>query len=161
MNNMKRLIAVMLMLTLVLCCVACAQPQNNPSTSAPKTEPSSEPTSSATQPTTTNPTTAPTPSHTVKVVDEEGNPVAGIAVQLCDDGSCYNPQITNEEGIAAFFMPGITGAKARIYAATSAPTYPYNRTDCTIDVLDGMDAEGYLYFGDSNTITLTVTKVAA
>ena len=159
MNNMKRLIAVMLVLTMALCLVACGAQGNDPTT-AKKPDPTTKP---ATQPTTTTPTAAPTdpaPSHTVKVVDQDGNPVAGIAVQLCDNGSCFDPQVTNEEGIASFFMPGIEGAKARIYALMSDPTHPYGRTDYTIDVMDGMDEEGYMKFNENTEITLTMTKVA-
>lgn len=156
MKNMKRLIAVMLMLTLALCCVACGGEQNPSTTTTQETEPSSEPSSSATQPSTTNP---PTPSHTVLVVDQDGNPVEGIAIQLCDEGSCYNPVATNENGIAEFFMHGIVGAKAKIYALKSNPTEPYGKPGYTIDANDTADEEGYIHFGDSTTITLTVTKV--
>lgn len=39
-------------------------------------------------------------TYTVKVVDENGDPVANAAVQICKD-SCL-PGVTNEEGVAIF-----------------------------------------------------------
>ena len=38
---------------------------------------------------------------TVKVVDENGNAVSGINVQVCDDQNCFI-STSNEEGIATF-----------------------------------------------------------
>jgi hypothetical protein len=143
MKNMKRLIAVMMVLTLALCFVACTEPQQNPgASSSEKPAPSSttsEPTSSSTQK-----EEDPEPSHIVKVVDQDGNPVAGVYVQLCDNGSCYAPVVTNEEGIAEFFKPGITGAMTKV-----------------------MKADGYTFSNEytnfaegENTVTLTITKNA-
>ncbi len=53
---------------------------------------------------TTEPTEAPDPSHTVKIVDEGGNPIAGVFVQICLD-TC-TPAQTDANGIASYFdMP--------------------------------------------------------
>ena len=41
-------------------------------------------------------------SYTVTVVDQEGNPVSGVMVQMCKD-SCI-PGVTNDAGVAAFRM---------------------------------------------------------
>jgi hypothetical protein len=38
-------------------------------------------------------------TYTVKVVDANGAPVAGAAVQFCDDNGCRMPVATNAEGI--------------------------------------------------------------
>ena len=38
-------------------------------------------------------------TYTVKVVDASGAPVAGAAVQFCDDNGCRMPVATNAEGI--------------------------------------------------------------
>ena len=39
----------------------------------------------------------------VKAVDRDGNPVANVFVQLCDDSTC-TPVMTDAQGIAAFTM---------------------------------------------------------
>lgn len=59
-------------------------------------------------------------SYTIKVVDTQGNPIPGVAVQLCKD-SCL-PGVTNAEGVATFrtveddykvsFMTALTGYEA-------------------------------------------------
>ena len=42
-------------------------------------------------------------TYTVTVVDQDGNPVAGVKVQMCDDsGLCLIPTATNDEGIATY-----------------------------------------------------------
>ena len=148
MNNMKRLVAVMLVLTLALCLVACAQPQpTNPTENQPTTKPTTQPT---TQPTTA-PTDPKTPSHSVTVVDQDGNPVAGIYVQLCDDGNCYFPVQTNESGVAEFFLENLNGpAKVK---TISLEGYEADTT--------GTDAEGYIKFPDGSTsVTLKIIKIA-
>lgn len=38
-------------------------------------------------------------TYLVRVVDEEGNPIAGAMVQICEGTAC-NPGVTNAEGIA-------------------------------------------------------------
>lgn len=160
MNNMKRLIAVMLVLTMALCLVACGAQGNDPTT-AKKPDPTTKP---ATQPTTTTPTTAPTepakPTHIVKVVDQDGNPVANIPVQVCDKNACYDALPTNENGIVEFYLPGIEDAKARILPSGSNPIYPINTQEYTIDANDAADADGYIYFGENTELTFSVTKVA-
>jgi hypothetical protein len=159
MKNMKRLIAVMLVLTMALCLVACGG-QNDTPTTTQKPNSTNKPT---TQPT-TQPTTAPTepakPSHTVKVVDQDGNPVSNIPIQLCDNNACYDAKPTDENGIVEFFLPGIEKAKARILPLGSNPIYPINRQDYTIDANENADADGYILFGENTEIVLTVTKVA-
>ena len=44
-------------------------------------------------------------SYAIELVDEEGNPIVGALVSLCQNkegGICYMPSYTNEEGIAYF-----------------------------------------------------------
>lgn len=39
----------------------------------------------------------------IKVVDEEGNPISGVIVQMCDDGgSCRKPVTTGDDGTAGY-----------------------------------------------------------
>ena len=65
--------------------------------------------------------------YTIKVVDESGNPVSGVMVQLCKD-SCV-PKVTNSDGLAEYPVDEVEdGYKASI---TKLP-------------------EGYVYEGEEN-----------
>lgn len=42
-------------------------------------------------------------TYTITVVDQDGNPVADVEVQMCNvDGICLLPTVTNDSGIATF-----------------------------------------------------------
>lgn len=142
MNTMKRLIAVMLILTIALCVVACTQPQDNGSKPSNNSKPTGT-SSTTTQPSSTTKPGDPEPTYFVKVVDENGAPVAGIIVSLCDDNGCYDPAMTDAEGIAVFYNQGLTGAKAVVFKANG---YEFSTE--------------YTKFEGSNTITITVTAIA-
>lgn len=142
MNTMKRLIAVMLILTIALCVVACTQPQDNDSKPSNNSKPTGT-SSTTTQPSSTTKPGDPEPTYFVKVVDENGAPVAGIIVSLCDDNGCYDPAMTDAEGIAVFYNQGLTGAKAVVFKANG---YEFSTE--------------YTKFEGSNTITITVTAIA-
>jgi hypothetical protein len=146
MKNMKRLIAVMMVLTLALCFVACTQPQQNPGTTttqapAPTTSTTTVPSSS---------TVIETPDYIVYVVDQDGNPVIGAEVILCDEGSCI-PGTVEENGAEYYLFKALKGAaKAKI---TGVPE------GYTIDPVE--DPDGYTYLAEGETtITLKATKVA-
>ena len=143
MNTMKRLIAVMLILTIALCVVACTQPQDNGSKPTNNSKPTGTSGSTTTQPSSTTKPGDPEPTYFVKVVDENGAPVAGIIVSLCDDNGCYDPAMTDAEGIAVFYNQGLTGAKAVVFKANG---YEFSTE--------------YTKFEGSNTITITVTAIA-
>lgn len=94
---MKRLIALILALTMMLCLSACGGNGNTDVT----TEPAGEATDS------TNEATEPDideaePTYVVTVVDQDGAPVAGAWVQLCLE-ACV-PAMTDENGVANFFL---------------------------------------------------------
>ena len=94
---MKRLLALLLCLCLVLCLGACGggnediTPSDEPSTEGSKPEES------------TGSTQQTGIVYKVKVVDDDGNPLAGVMVQLCKD-MCV-PAMTNAEGVAEFNQP--------------------------------------------------------
>lgn len=95
----KRIFAVLLVLCLALGLCACGGSGNE------ETKPTSAETTGAAEETTG--TTAATQaeedgkvSYTVKVVDEDGNPISGAMVQLCKE-TCL-PGATNAEGVAEF-----------------------------------------------------------
>lgn len=95
--NTKRFIAFVLCLCLVIALCACGTNDNQDASTAS--------TAATTQPAeTTEATEAAKPSHTVKVVDEGGNPIAGVFVQICLD-TC-TPAQTDANGIASYYdMP--------------------------------------------------------
>ena len=80
----------------------------------------------------------------VTVVDNEGNVVSGVMVQICKD-SCL-PAMTNAEGQAVFNAEITDGYKLSVMSCPAGYTY------------EG-DAEVYLESG-STEYTLTLTKAA-
>ena len=93
--------AILLLLAVAMTAVAC----DNGNVETPTTEQSTEaPTAAPTE--TETETEAPEETtddgkvtYTVTVVDANGAPVAGVAVQFCDDNGCRMPVATNAEGI--------------------------------------------------------------
>lgn len=95
---MKKIIAFLLLAVLMLSLCACDN--TNPDV----TEPPTTDDSSTSEPTGTEPPTDDGKvDYTVSVQDENGNPIANVAVQLCDK-SCI-PGMTNENGIAEYHLP--------------------------------------------------------
>lgn len=93
MKNLTRILALALVLCLSLSFFGCTQsPAENPEVSTPSTE-ATIPTTEATEPTDDGKET-----YTVKVVDENGNPVTGGMIQFCLD-SCM-PCMLDAQGIA-------------------------------------------------------------
>ena len=84
------------------------------------------------------------PVYTVTVVDQEGNAVAGVYVQLCDDQTVYTPQATGEDGVVIFEKEALVGAKAKVI---SAEGYTFS--------------EEYALFGDDNTVTIVINQIPA
>ena len=101
--NKKNFLAAVLAFCMMLTLCACggeAATETPADTTAP-----TESTTSATEATAP---TAPTPAdgevlYTIKVVDTEGNPVAGVYVQLCLDVCVFTA--TDTQGIAYFCKP--------------------------------------------------------
>ncbi len=112
MNNLKRLAAIVMVLSLVLCFAACVNP-------APSSTPAPTTTQKPVPSTSTAPSAPKTPNYVVKVTDSDGNPIKGAFVQICDSGSmCFNPVATDAEGVAKFFDIEIQdGLKARVIDA--------------------------------------------
>ena len=80
--------------------------------------------------------------YSVKVVDEEGNPIVGAMVQLCNE-SCF-PSVTNAEGVAEF---SLDEAEYKASFLTLPEGYAY------------VGEETAFYFEDgSNELTITLKK---
>ena len=82
-------------------------------------------------------------TYTVTVKDQNGNPVEGAAVQMCDDKGCKMPAATNAEGVVTF-------------------TYdPSNYHVTIVECPDGYtcDPEQSFYFeGEATELTVEITK---
>lgn len=144
---LKKLFAALLAVVMVLALCACGE--DGIQTEPNETKGNVTDTTGAPD-TTTAPageTTAPAEdngkvTYTVKVVDEAGNPMANLFVQLCSE-SCV-PGVTDADGVAVFNLP-----EADYHASvTSLPEgYTYTTT------------ETEFYFEDGST-ELTITLKA-
>ena len=102
MKNFKKLFATILLASMVLTLGACGNTGNGDSEADTNKEsesgqlPNSEKESEKTE-----------DKYIIKVVDESGNPIAGVMVQLCDDANCM-PNMTDDKGEAKFkFKEGV------------------------------------------------------
>lgn len=105
--NFKRILMLALASVLCLCVlslVACDNGSGDEQTTAAATDAPEESTQAPAQSSEAD-TEAATEdgkvTYTVKVVDANGAPVEGAAVQFCDDNGCRMPVPTNAEGIVA------------------------------------------------------------
>ena len=153
------LVAVML-ISCMLLAVACngdenptEQPTTAPTdapTNAPTEEPTEEPTEAPTVEIPTTPTEAPTADpdegkveYEVVVKDGEGNPVEGVRVVVCKDETCFNPVLTDENGVAVFKLEEYNGYKGKV---SKAEGYEFS--------------EEYTYFENgAKRITITVKAI--
>lgn len=112
MNTMKRMIALVLLLTVAVCLVACAK--DTAETNAPTTAPNTTPTTTVpTQPqTTTKPADTATYNYKIRVVDQDGNPIEGAYVIFCLE-TC-NFYVTDAEGWALIDAAIADGYQAHI-----------------------------------------------
>ncbi len=98
---MKKLIAMLLALVMVVGLAACGEaakptePENtDPAPSAPAaTEPSQD---------VEEPPVNENPVYTVKIVDEGGNPISGVMVQICQGETCLPGPVSDENGTVTF-----------------------------------------------------------
>lgn len=142
---MKKL-AILLATLLALACllIACDQTPAEDGTT-PDTTVAEAPTDAPVDTPTEAPTQAPSGkiTYTVTVKDQNGNPVEGAAVQMCDDSGCKMPAATDANGVVTF-----TYAKSN---------YHITIVECP----DGYicDPEQSFYFeGESTELTATIAK---
>jgi len=103
---MKKLIMILLALCLCMSFVACnesgevtTEPDNN--TEAPTS--SGETTEDATEADGTDEVTEPAATgYKVTVTDKDGNPIAGVQIQMCDSKGCRMPKGTGADGTVTF-----------------------------------------------------------
>lgn len=83
-------------------------------------------------------------TYTVTVTDEDGNPISGAMVQVCDAGNCYAPAKTDENGVVTFSLTESDEYKTKLLANPEG--YEAVETD-------------YVYFEGETEVTLTVKAV--
>lgn len=104
---MKRIVTLLLALTVLVCLTACGGDATTPGTT--NSQPGTS--STATEPSSSiNETVY---NYKVRVVDQDGNPIASALVMFCSDSNC-NFYYTNEEGWALIDAEIADGYKAMI-----------------------------------------------
>lgn len=136
MKNLKNIMLLVLAMAMVLCLCACGESEN-------KGDETTESTAATTQETTEATTDDSKVTYTVTVVDEQGNPVSGVMVQMCLD-ACI-PAITNAEGVATW----------------SLEEADYQVSFVNIPEGYAQDANKYSFESGSYELTLTLQKAAA
>ena len=138
--NFKRICSV-LMIAVMMAALLCGCPANDAGNTTPE-EPSG--TTAPVIPTTTAPTVEDTKvTYTVYVVDQDGNPVSGVTVQLCDDANCKLPIHTDENGTAS--------------ASYDASNYHVTLTQLP----EGYSCDETEFHFDGDAIELTIVVTAA
>jgi hypothetical protein len=137
---MKKIALILAMLMLLMLCACQNDKPDAPTT--PSTQPSEPTQPSLNIP--TDPTTKPIEdgkiTYTVTVLDQNGDPVVGAKLQICDDNGC-KLMTTGENGVAQ-------------------SSYKESNYHITILKLPaGYESDGTeFYFEEDNTLTITVTK---
>jgi hypothetical protein len=142
---MKRIIMIALALILCLSFVACneepaetTEGENN-TTEAPAL--TDEPTAEGTEAAGTE---APAfDGYKVTVTDKDGNPIAGVNIQMCDSKGCRMPKATGADGVVTF-----TFDTSDFHALIANPVEGY--------VVD--TAEEYYFANGSKELTIVLEK---
>lgn len=140
----KMLLAVCLVLCMALGMCACAQSGNADTTAAQQPQQQTTAPEDTTAAADTTAADDGKMTYTVKVVDQDGNPMAGVLVQLCLD-TCL-PGMTNDDGAAEF---AVVQADYKVSVAAMPEGYEHA----------GEDVE--FYFDDgAYELTITLKSVA-
>ena len=102
---MKILALVMAMAMVAGCLAACGGDANTtePEATTAPTNPTEPSETDPTDPEPSEPVDDGKVEYKVYVKDADGNPVAGVLVQICKEGStCFTPSRTNDDGVATW-----------------------------------------------------------
>lgn len=142
MNNMKRLLALVLAMMMVLCLCACGDEAGTNDDGSKNT--------SSTDNQSTNPedpgNDEPDPVeyvYTVTVQDTEGNPIPNVFVQICAGETCV-PKSTDEDGVAGY---------------TAAVEGDGERTAKIINMPEGYQGEMEIVMGDKTDVVFVLAPV--
>ena len=97
---MKRIIMILLALAMVMSFVACNE-GTEVTTEAPETTATPTETEAPAE-TTAAETEAAFTGYKVTVTDKDGNPIAGVQIQMCDSKGCRMPKGTGADGTVTF-----------------------------------------------------------
>ncbi len=145
---MKKIILILAALALIsLLCMSACDSGNTPAETTGPSDTTAAETTAAPEITTPSPeTTAPAPAkitYKVTVVDQNGDAVKGVEVQMCDDAGCKLPAPTAEDGTVTF-----------TYAESN-----YHITLVTIPEGYTADTAAQYDFPEGSTeLTVTITK---
>lgn len=66
-------------------------------------------------------------TYTITIKDQDGNPIAEVEAQICVDGVCKKPNVTDENGVVKFSMddPGNSTLSLQINEGGSPAGYEY------------------------------------
>ena len=66
-------------------------------------------------------------TYTITIKDQDGNPIADVEAQICVDGVCKKPNVTDENGVVTFTMddPGESVLSLQINEGGSPAGYEY------------------------------------
>ena len=98
---MKRIIMILLALAMIASFVACNE-GGEVTTEAPETTAAPTETEALDAETTAEETEAAFNGYKVTVTDKDGNPIAGVQIQMCDSKGCRMPQGTGADGTVTF-----------------------------------------------------------
>lgn len=142
MKTMMKLLALVMSMLMVLSMVACTNDANTtdpgdgtaPSSSTEGTKPGDDKPNDS-KPNEDKPVEDTKKEYTVIVKDASGNPLSGVMVQICKEGStCFTPRRTDDNGCAVWSLD----VAADYYGTVSS-------------LEEGMPKE---YFGDKFEVTL-------
>ncbi len=149
MKKLSILLAVAALFGALTLAACTTEPAEDPATEAPTTAETDAPTAAPTEaPTETQTEPAAEITYTVTVKDQDGNPVAGVRVQMCKDELCMLPKSTGDDGVATFSETEDT-YHAKLASLPEGYTAEMNEK--------GTDY-AYHDFGDATDITITITK---
>ena len=98
---MKRIIMILLALCMMASFVACNE-GGEVTTEAPESTAAPTVTDESTAEATEAQTEAAFNGYKVTVTDQDGNPIAGVQIQMCDSKGCRMPQGTGADGTVTF-----------------------------------------------------------
>ncbi len=150
---MKKLALILAALALIGAMVMTACTSDDPAadTTAADTTNATAPDESTTPEATTTASTQPSGkvNYTIIVKDQDGNPVQGVSVQLCEDTTCRLPRDTDANGSVVY-----TENSATYHAKIASLPDGY-----TAEMNDSGDDFKYHDFPDgSYELTITITK---
>lgn len=120
---MKKLLALLLAICMVLCLCACGADKNGPT--------GNDPINNQTQDDTDTSSVEETSSKfTVKVVDQNGDPVSNVMVQICQE-TCL-PKPTDANGVAIYDFEYTDGHKLSLFSCPEGYETEYVGTNYII-----------------------------